>query len=107
MDLNHAARLIRARSATSTSRPSGPGERYALGTTEPAFPSSESSELPESYGTQRLLLVERATGDTRGEMPTIGVPAATGLQQAQRGALNYKSCRRRRAGCECRYRSNS
>ncbi len=40
-------------------RPSGPGERYALGTAEPAFPSSESAELPESYGTQRLLLVAR------------------------------------------------
>jgi hypothetical protein len=40
-------------------RPSGPGERYALGTIEPAFPSSESAELPESYGTQRLLLVAR------------------------------------------------
>ena len=40
-------------------RPSGPGERYALGSAEPALPSSESAELPESYGTQRLLLVAR------------------------------------------------
>src|SRR5262245_34279208 len=53
---------------------------------------------------QRLLLVERATGDTRREMPTIGVPAATGLQQAQRGALNDKSGRRRRAGRLRRYK---
>src|SRR5262245_56910729 len=52
---------------------------------------------------QRLLLVERAAGDTRREMPTIGVPAATGLQQAQRGALNDKSGRRRRAGRVRRY----
>jgi hypothetical protein len=38
---------------------SGPGERYALGSA-PAGPAGpESGELPESYGTQRLLLTAR------------------------------------------------
>ena len=39
-------------------RHSGPGERYAIGGAEPLF-TSDSGELPESYGTQRLLLVAR------------------------------------------------
>ena len=38
---------------------SGPGERYALGSA-PAGPAGpESGELPESYGTQRLMLTAR------------------------------------------------
>ena len=44
--------------APAAPRPSGPGERYALGISEPTLPG-ESAELPESYGTQRLLLVAR------------------------------------------------
>ena len=39
-------------------RHSGPGERYALGGTETLI-QSDSGELPEAYGTQRLLLVAR------------------------------------------------
>ncbi len=44
----------------STPRPSGPGERYALGPIPPV-PSSieEPSDLPESYGTQKLYLTAR------------------------------------------------
>ena len=39
---------------------SGPGERYALGPTPSAAPqASESEELPEAYGTQRVLLTAR------------------------------------------------
>jgi hypothetical protein len=41
---------------------SGPGQRYALGPTAPASPPEtavESIELPEAYGTQRLLLTAR------------------------------------------------
>ncbi len=45
--------------APSAPRPSGPGERYALGATELTTLGSETAELPESYGTQRLLLVAR------------------------------------------------
>lgn len=44
--------------APATPRPSGPGERYALGGAEPALPGEEA-ELPEAYGTKRLLLVAR------------------------------------------------
>ncbi len=44
----------------STPRPSGPGERYALGPIPP-LPGSvqEPSDLPESYGTQKLYLTAR------------------------------------------------
>lgn len=40
---------------------SGPGHRYALGTTAPTEEQEgvESAELPEAYGTQRLLLTAR------------------------------------------------
>lgn len=40
-------------------RHSGPGERYAIGSVKPEGFETESVELPESYGTQRLLLVAR------------------------------------------------
>jgi len=40
-------------------RPSGPGERYALGGPEPAAASPDEGELPAAYGTERLLLVAR------------------------------------------------
>ena len=42
--------------------PGGPGQRYALGPTPPATAPSrveEEGELPEAYGTQRLLLTAR------------------------------------------------
>ncbi len=44
---------------SSVALPSGPGERYALGTAArvEAFPGG--AELPESYGTRRLLLAAR------------------------------------------------
>lgn len=45
--------------APATPRPSGPGQRYALGGTEPIAGEMETAELPEAYGTQRLLLVAR------------------------------------------------
>jgi hypothetical protein len=45
--------------APAASRPSGPGQRYQIGGTEPAMLAPEPAELPESYGTQRLLLVAR------------------------------------------------
>ena len=45
--------------APSAPRPSGPGERYVLGGTDSSMLEGESLELPESYGTQRLLLVAR------------------------------------------------
>ena len=44
--------------APEAPRQSGPGERYALGSVEP-FMASDSAELPEAYGTQRLLIVAR------------------------------------------------
>ena len=40
-------------------RLSGPGQRYALGTIETLSTLEETAELPEAYGTQRLLLVAR------------------------------------------------
>ena len=40
-------------------RASGPGQRYVLGTSEPAASETEPLELPEAYGTQRLMLVAR------------------------------------------------
>ena len=48
--------------APSAPTPSGPGQRYALGPGVPAEPSpglGEPGELPEAYGTQRLLLAAR------------------------------------------------
>jgi hypothetical protein len=45
--------------APSVPRPSGPGERYVLSSAEPTTPGGEAAELPEAYGTQRLLLVAR------------------------------------------------
>src|SRR5260370_13277622 len=39
---------------------SGPGQRYALRPSRPApLNTAEAAELPEAYGTQRLLLVPR------------------------------------------------
>jgi hypothetical protein len=47
----------------STSTPAGPGQRYALGPVPPPAHSGgggeSSAELPEAYGTQRLLLTAR------------------------------------------------
>jgi hypothetical protein len=45
--------------APTAPRPSGPGERYALGSAETASLVGETAELPEAYGTQRLLCVAR------------------------------------------------
>jgi uncharacterized protein len=39
--------------------PSGPGQRYALGPTPPPVHFGGAGELPEAYGTERLLLVAR------------------------------------------------
>src|SRR4051812_34201824 len=38
---------------------SGPGQRYALGPTPPEEKLEAEGELPESYGTQKLLLAAR------------------------------------------------
>jgi len=38
---------------------SGPGERYVLGSAPALPPGAETGELPESYGTQRLMLTAR------------------------------------------------
>src|SRR4051812_9672432 len=48
--------ILREGDRPSAPAPSGPGERYALGaaTTEP-----DSGDLPEAYGTRRLLLTAR------------------------------------------------
>ena len=44
----------------SAQAPSGPGQRYAVGQAPPAQPSAaELVELPEAYGTKRLLLTAR------------------------------------------------
>jgi uncharacterized protein len=45
--------------APAAPRASGPGERYALGSSNALAPELEAIELPEAYGTQRLLLVAR------------------------------------------------
>jgi len=48
--------------APSAPRPSGPGKRYALGSAIPVagtWEDEESQSLPESYGTQRLILTAR------------------------------------------------
>ena len=45
--------------APSEPRLSGPGERYVFSSAEPTNIGDEAAELPESYGTQRLLLVAR------------------------------------------------
>jgi hypothetical protein len=45
--------------ATPVPRQSGPGERYAIGSTEAASLEGETIDLPEAYGTQRLLLIAR------------------------------------------------
>ncbi len=39
--------------------PSGPGERYALGATPPPQELESGGDLPEAYGTRRLLLTAR------------------------------------------------
>ena len=46
---------------TSSAAVSGPGERYALGPVPPGSPAGapELTDLPEAYGTQRLLLTAR------------------------------------------------
>ena len=43
----------------SAPSPSGPGTRYALGPTPPIEHFTETGELPESYGTKRLVLAAR------------------------------------------------
>jgi uncharacterized protein len=43
----------------SSPQPSGPGERYALGATSGTGALESAAELPESYGTRRLLLAAR------------------------------------------------
>ena len=43
----------------SAPRPSGPGQRYALGTAEGELAGGQEADLPESYGTERLLVVAR------------------------------------------------
>jgi uncharacterized protein len=43
----------------STPGPSGPGQRYALGQAPPSQTAAEAGELPEAYGTKRLLLTAR------------------------------------------------
>ncbi len=47
--------------APSTASVGGPGERYALGPggLKEQFPPGEAGELPDAYGTQRLLLTAR------------------------------------------------
>ncbi|HTD67933.1 MAG TPA: DUF4912 domain-containing protein [Candidatus Limnocylindria bacterium] len=45
--------------APAAPRQSGPGVRYILGSAEPLRSEGETLELPEAYGTQRLLLVAR------------------------------------------------
>jgi hypothetical protein len=45
--------------APAAPRPSGPGQRYVIGSTEIVSLESDAGELPEAYGTQRLLLVAR------------------------------------------------
>jgi uncharacterized protein len=45
--------------APEVQRQSGPGERYVLGRAEELHRESETAELPEAYGTQRLLCVAR------------------------------------------------
>ena len=45
--------------APAAPRPSGPGQRYAVGSAEPLAGEIEPRELPEAYGTERLLLVAR------------------------------------------------
>src|SRR3954464_11407226 len=39
--------------------PSGPGQRYSLGPTPASHGTGEAGELPEAYGTKRLLLAAR------------------------------------------------
>jgi uncharacterized protein len=45
--------------APVATRPSGPGERFVSGLSESSWAETETAELPEAYGTQRLLLVAR------------------------------------------------
>ena len=45
--------------APTVSRPSGPGQRYDLGAAQGQRAAMEASELPEAYGTERLLLMAR------------------------------------------------
>lgn len=45
--------------ASLTTGRSGPGERYALGSTPPAATGRAPAQLPSSYGTGKLLLVAR------------------------------------------------
>ncbi|MEO6036367.1 MAG: DUF4912 domain-containing protein [Verrucomicrobiota bacterium] len=45
--------------APSASAPSGPGQRYSLGPVPPGGPLATEGELPEAYGTQKLLLTAR------------------------------------------------
>lgn len=45
--------------APSAATPSGPGKRYALGPVPPAEHLSTEGELPEAYGTKKLLLTAR------------------------------------------------
>jgi hypothetical protein len=45
--------------APSATRPSGPGKRYEISSDPLRLAEAETLELPEAYGTQRLLLVAR------------------------------------------------
>src|SRR6266404_4158382 len=52
--------LLEGDESPAHSRPSGPGQRYALGTVPQEAPKTgETGELPEAYGTKRLLLTAR------------------------------------------------
>jgi hypothetical protein len=53
--------LLEGDQPTTPSSASGPGQRYALGPTPPAAARSvpEAAELPEAYGTKRLILTAR------------------------------------------------
>ncbi len=51
--------ILLEKDSTATPSPSGPGQRYSLGPTAPAEHLSGEGELPEAYGTKRLLLTAR------------------------------------------------
>src|SRR6185503_5383683 len=52
--------LLEGDESPAQGRPSGPGQRYALGTIPHEPPKTgEAGELPEAYGTKRLLVTAR------------------------------------------------
>jgi hypothetical protein len=52
--------LLEGDETPAEARPSGPGQRYALGTVPQDIPKTgEEGELPEAYGTKRLLVTAR------------------------------------------------